>query len=966
MEKYVPKSFRQIFAMLLCVAILLPLVAVPGHATQSADSADAPVIEITVPATEAPTEDLTESAVGAISDDPISAQADDGTFTILAGSDFQAMMPSGSKAEDTDAKAAVHMTAILKQVLRHHSIEAFLFGGDYNSVLYHYNDGAAAYSKAGFAKLTEVLNANGLGNIPHYYVQGNHDPAGLDFVTPTGGYDHSEFGVYILNHADYMDETQNEAIVRATAKGLENWLAGQTVGEKPIFVISHVPLHQSLRSQKKGDAQYAKYLVDVLNAAGKRGLNIIFLYSHNHSEENNGYMGGSTSFVARGESIWIPNTAGVALAPIKSPINFTYMNAGFVGWFGGWSENPVVTDDLTMSVFQIDGDDVTITRYSKDGVFPLQEKAGTFYSAAEAARGYTVDNTLQCSPYKVDGDIIAAESGECFYQRVNALEDGKNYVIMLSATEAAKATGLRVSSNTVTLKNFEPSIVQYNSAMPYLLISDPLDPNNAQNESWTFHDPDGDGYGTLVDENGKYLTFAERLTGIESVGAVGLELSSTYTGADIQLWTYVEGINGGAGLISKATTKNGTHIQFIYNTRDGNWDAIGSNFDTSIFEIAYIYERTPLTYTLKLSDKVGEVDVGGTETGSMIVKTWATGQIEYIPVTVNMLKKDGAAVSTAAAGTITGITVTMADGAQVNSDYTLVVGGGTTIALDEDEYGYYYRLTDQFVEGKDFNDEKNYQYLILDRNEMGAGVMMEAQGYSDKNVIATGVAVTLDANGVPAVQSEYVTNAIHQEWWKHKHSDGIWYLWQPNWSGINHNYLRIAAAAGAILVTGQYGDDYALQAPRMHKSGSLDTNSGNYTTINGHMPASKVTMYIQYAPECSFMGVKGDARMEGREVYIYEKVSFTTANATPMTTDGQVTAGSAITATTGTFIQITYPDGRVKTVPVTLDMLYIQKGGKLQQLTAADIANATRLAGLTLRYKNVTLTNDYTLVVCRN
>ena len=921
MKKYIPKSFRRILAMLLCVAMLLPLVAVTGNA----------------------------------------AASDDGTFTILAGSDFQVI--GHASESDLNETAATNMGAILDKVLAAHSIDALLFGGDYSSITPSAGYGEPQYVLNGYNRLDKLLNAKGLGNVQKIFLQGNHDHVDysgstlkdkLPFLNMTGGYALGDAAmVYVMNFVDYNSGSQNPVTVRNTAANLKSWLDQQPVGEKPIFVFSHVPLHHSARAYKNGDAQYAEYIVDVLNAAGQRGLNIIFLYGHNHSDETNNHMGGSTCYVAKGESIWVPNTSGTQLTPKEKVLNFTYMNAGFVSWFGPWGANAQVTDELTMSVFQIRGDDVTITRYSKDGKFPLQEKAGTFYTEAESKYGYTVDSiVVPATTVTVYGSGSATEDVECVYQQVNTLEDGKNYVIMLSNKETAKATGLRVSSDGVTLKAFEPAIAQYNSAMPYLLISDPQDPSNAQNESWTFHDPDGDGYGTLVDENGKYLTYPKRLTGVESVGAVPLEVTSTYTGADVQLWTYVEGVNGGAGLISKATTKNGTHIQFIYNNRDGNWDAIGSNYDTGIFKIAYIYERTPLTYTLKISDKVGEVAVGGTETGSMIVKTWSTGKIEYIPVTVSMLS-----AGSSNAGTYSNLTVTYG-GTKICSDYTLIVGGGNEIALDESEYGWYYRLADHFTEGKDFNDEKNYQYLILDRNDAGTGVMMEAQGYSDKNVVATNVAVTLDADGVPSVQSRYVTNTIHQEWWKHKHSDGVWYLWQPNWSGNGHNYLRIAAAAGAILVTGQNNDAYTLQGAQMRLSGSQ-------TTVNGYMPKAGETMYIQYSSDTSFAGVRGNARLEGREVYIYEKVSYTTAAAAAADTNGQVQAGSKVSAKTGTVIRITYPDGQVKTVDVTVDMLYIRDNGQLKQLTASNIAAAKQLTGLTLQYRGVVLTDGYSLVVTR-
>jgi hypothetical protein len=309
------------------------------------------------------------------------------------------------------------METIIRQMKQDgYEIDGALFCGDYSKRGNTWSRVKVELNNAGIAAIVEVLEAElGLGHEDAVFVQGNHDHvepiSQLPFINETGGYALGDAAmVYVLNFKDYNSEGQNPVTITNTAANLKNWLAQQTVGEKPIFVISHVPLHQSIRAYEKGDAQYAKYIVDVLNEAGARGLNIIFLYGHNHSDKNAGYMGGSTNFVARGESIWVPNTAGTTQAPTNVTINFTYMNAGFVRWYGNVKEES--TDDLTMSVFEIREDDVTITRYSKDGEFPLQEKVGTFYNDAEAAYGYTVDATTQESGLVVRGGEIIYRDGE--------------------------------------------------------------------------------------------------------------------------------------------------------------------------------------------------------------------------------------------------------------------------------------------------------------------------------------------------------------------------------------------------------------------------------------------------------------------------------------------------------------------------------------------------------------------------
>lgn len=162
--------------------MLLPAIIVPGSASETAETGGGFSVGGLFGGTDALSAAL--SAVG--------VTTDDGVTTILAASDFQAY---GSSYQEANSTAAANFATILAQVTRHHSIEAFLFGGDYNSVVYGDHADAVFHSTEGYNLLADTLAKNGLGEIKQYFVQGNHDPAGLSFVTPTGGYDEADYGV---------------------------------------------------------------------------------------------------------------------------------------------------------------------------------------------------------------------------------------------------------------------------------------------------------------------------------------------------------------------------------------------------------------------------------------------------------------------------------------------------------------------------------------------------------------------------------------------------------------------------------------------------------------------------------------------------------------------------------------------------------------------------------------------------
>ena len=120
-----------------------------------------------------------------------------------------------------------------------------------------------------------------------------------------------------------------------------------------------------------------------MNEAG-RDLDIIYLFGHNHSKGWDCYLGGSSVFRAPGETILIPdagdNTANTD-AFTEETLNFTYLNAGYVGYYmncgpeeknsGALDQYAAADETLTGVVCEILPEELVLTRYSSDGVHQL-------------------------------------------------------------------------------------------------------------------------------------------------------------------------------------------------------------------------------------------------------------------------------------------------------------------------------------------------------------------------------------------------------------------------------------------------------------------------------------------------------------------------------------------------------------------------------------------------------------------
>ncbi len=309
---------------------------------------------------------------------------------LFAASDFQA---------DTHQDSAANVAAILQAVQGDYpSVNGLLFGGDYDV---NYNDSAngAATLKQTVAGLTGMDDSNMV------LVQGNHDATG-SYYAATGNQDamayNNAYGVYVINEDDYMWNNDNPSVILDAALNLHTYLQEkvETGYDKPVFVISHLPLHYTYRTYKDGDGMYAGYIFDMLNYAGEQGLNVIYLYGHNHSHGWDSYLGYGSVYLAPGDTINIAH--GTQNSFVEETLSFTYMNYGFVGYItggasGGGSNNG--SDyTLTGSVFEIYDDEVIISRYDADGVHVLKAAGALNQEYSDASLGITANTAVYDSP----------------------------------------------------------------------------------------------------------------------------------------------------------------------------------------------------------------------------------------------------------------------------------------------------------------------------------------------------------------------------------------------------------------------------------------------------------------------------------------------------------------------------------------------------------------------------------------
>ena len=315
---------------------------------------------------------------------------------IIAGSDYQ--------TSDGTIYIDQIMAAMKKDGI---TPDKLLFGGDYS--LEH----SAATSQKGITQLKNYFSTY-MDEKDMVFAQGNHDKDATEAngLTGWGNMDpaYGDYGLYIVEDPTVAQEwgSYDAASVAALQLYLDNKIE---IGyNKPIFIMNHFPLHWSYRTQKDGVGTNAYRFFNVINEAAGQGLNIIYLFGHNHSNGYDDSLGGPCIFLKKGDTIEIAQ--GDKKTAKAETLNFTYMNSGYTGYYTSPMENAETT--LTMSVFRIRGNEVIISRYSKDGVYNLKS-AGTENTSFGYTVNPTVNTTVYAGTYKIAADGTAS-SVETVYE----------------------------------------------------------------------------------------------------------------------------------------------------------------------------------------------------------------------------------------------------------------------------------------------------------------------------------------------------------------------------------------------------------------------------------------------------------------------------------------------------------------------------------------------------------------------
>ena len=307
--------------------------------------------------------------------------ADTSVTTLVFASDYQ---PEGDFPAPSET-----FTNILKAIVADgKSPDNVIFCGDYTNDGFLYNYDCSPDDSIEEIRSIIGSECSGVPQDDIIFVQGNHDRL-TDAVTSSGLHEYDGYLVYVLDTEQDFPWRQGKSTeyrdrVIASSEELKACLDGLIArGEKrPVFIAGHVPLHFSARTSSMhstGDNMYAAYMFDAVNEAAK-SLDIIYLFGHNHSKGWDCWLGGSSVYRAPGDSILIPdggNSTHTTDDYTAETLNFTYMNAGYTGYYmncapGEYSSDPespyrAADETLTCTVAEIYPDSIVLTRYDGNG-----------------------------------------------------------------------------------------------------------------------------------------------------------------------------------------------------------------------------------------------------------------------------------------------------------------------------------------------------------------------------------------------------------------------------------------------------------------------------------------------------------------------------------------------------------------------------------------------------------------------
>ena len=210
------------------------------------------------------------------------------------------------------------------------------------------------------------------------FVQGNHDRNDGDFP-PDGLRDYGSFLLYVMNTQTAnpwrqgRTYDQSRAILTSSAERFTRELRERsTAGDRrPLFITTHVPLHENDWTASSGDNLLSRILFDAIAKAAE-DRTIVYLFGHNHGFHGDSSIGGSAIFLAPGDQIAIPDPLleeRETECYTMETLNFAYMNAGYLGYT---DERYKVESRPSFGIALVEDDGtVTLRRRAIDSPIPL-------------------------------------------------------------------------------------------------------------------------------------------------------------------------------------------------------------------------------------------------------------------------------------------------------------------------------------------------------------------------------------------------------------------------------------------------------------------------------------------------------------------------------------------------------------------------------------------------------------------
>ena len=526
------------------------------------------------------------------------------TVTVITGADYQ---PSSS------TQPYSYSEAIMKGI-KNAGIKPYgaLFSGDYSGGF------SASASTQGINDLKSLLKAN-FGTVSHQiFSQGNHDPAATSGLTSSGAHDTQYYGVYVLNDDDYgwfngdpnnMSDGMggNLPVIQAKADDMRSYFTQKAREgyDKPIFITSHIPLHNSYRTRTYNDGQYARYIVDVLNEAGAAGLNVIYLFGHNHSAPSDDYIGGGSVFLTRGDSMFVSQIGNATATPVQVPLNFTYMNSGYLGYCA--NSNPG-GNILNMAVFEITGNEVIVKRCSANGLVPVGAQCAWWSSVESAATYGTTDAYLKpatglteklTANYNGWNLVDTTATTSTVYSLASSLKSGSKYVIV-DSNKAGSALAVKYASGVTGTKSVTVKTGSGGTTLSGV-TSDIV---------WTWSSV-SDLYGVFKGSGGRYLQIDGFNNGVLRTSS---DYKQTDSGKRYSMWRMSSSPSNGMYAYVYGSSYSGTDTRSYLRSNGNSMLSVGhNNLGSTTTKPVYIYEKKTVTNTAKTWAKVEGVTNYGSE-----------------------------------------------------------------------------------------------------------------------------------------------------------------------------------------------------------------------------------------------------------------------------------------------------------------------------------------------------------------